>query len=294
MPTSQFVSPIDSDTDANFRAWGGQISAQLAAIGLTKTSDTGQINWSSASVAGYPGIVGYEIWAFNDTLQATNPIVFKLEYGAPGAIYPELQLTVGQGSDGAGNITGALKSNAQTIQPYVGILGSSFPSYLCYRAADGFLGVALKAGGTAYMGFCISRTNDTTGAVTGDAFNIQAGACANGEPNCSGYTICAPANLKFPASGSFSSNPQLAIWPYGLTSSYAGGSIQALPVFALAPQIQVDAKRCIALLSEVPLGTSFSLAVVGSTPRTFIQTGGCLGFLVNPNGAYGTCMLWES
>jgi hypothetical protein len=293
MPTSQFVSPIDSDTDANFRAWGGQISAQLAAVGLTKTTDTGQINWSSASVAGYPGIVGYEIWAFNDTNQATNPIVFKLGYGATSQVAPELQLTVGQGSDGAGNITGALKSNALLISAN-NTLGISYPSYMCYRAADGFLGVALKAdmqNQPAYgFGFCISRTNDTSGAVTGDAFNVQAGSMGE-SPSC--YTIAAPANAKLPANGNFLSGPQFTTWPYGLTSSYAGGSIQAQPIFALAPAIQVDAKRCIAILTEVPLGTSFSLAVVGSTPRTFIQVGGCLGLPLG-SATYGTCMLWES
>jgi hypothetical protein len=85
----------------------------------------------------------------------------------------------------------------------------------------------------------------------------------------------------------------LASWPYALLSSYAGGGIQAIPVFALAPAIQVDAKRCVALLSEVPVGTSFSLAVVGSTPRNFIQVGGCLGLLAYDTH-YGTCMLWES
>jgi hypothetical protein len=301
MPTSQFVSPIDCDTDANFQAWGGQISAQLAAIGLTKTADTGQINWASASVGSYggTGIVGYEIWAFNDANQAGNPIFFKLEYGAFGANHPELQLTVGQGSDGAGNITGTLKSNAQLLQCAT-TLSNAYPSYMCYRAADGFLGVALKAGMQGNpgngLGFCISRTNDTTGAVTGDAFNVQLGAYSDWRQETFGYTIAAPANLKFPTSGNFMLNPPLAMWPYGLTSSYAGGNIQAQPVFALAPAIQVDAKRCVALLSEVPLGTSFSLAVVGSTPRTFIQTGGCLGLLVgnqnSPN--WGTCMLWES
>jgi hypothetical protein len=294
MTTSLFVSPIDCDTDANFQAWGGQLSAQLAAIGLTKTSDTGQINWASASVGSYggTGIVGYEIWAFNDANQAGNPIFFKLEYGALGASYPELQLTVGQGSDGAGNITGTLKSNAQALQCQT-TLSNAYPSYMCYRAADGFLGVALKAGmggnpGNG-LGFCISRTNDTTGAVTGDAFNITAGGSQSGTY---GYTIAAPANLKFPANGAFMQNPQLASWPYSLFSSYAAGSIQAIPVFALAPQIQVDAKRCVAILTDVPVGTSFSLAVVGPTPRTFIQVGACLGRTAyDPH--YGTCMLWE-
>jgi hypothetical protein len=293
MTTSLFVSPIDSDTDANFQAWGGQISAQLAAIGLTKTSDTGQINWGSVSIGGF-GIVGYEIWAFNDANQAGNPIYFRLGYGAAGPSNPELQLTVGQGSDGAGNITGALKSNPLTLLGAT-LLGNAYPSYLCYRAVDGFLGVALKAGavnGSAYLGFCISRTNDTTGAVTGDAFNVTA-AGSNSYP-CTAYTIAAAANLKFPSNGSFNTNaPQLATWPYYLQSSYAAGSIQAVPIFALAPQIQVDAKRCVAILADVPIGTSFSLAVVGPTPRTFIQTGGCLGYQVNNDTHYGTCMLWE-
>ena len=73
--------PAYIDNDADFRLWGGGISAQLAAVGMVQTSDTGQANWATAVGADSP----YEVWRFNDALQATKPIFFRLRYQSAGA-----------------------------------------------------------------------------------------------------------------------------------------------------------------------------------------------------------------
>lgn len=100
--------PQQTTTDAEFRAFGSTINAQLAAMGLIQTADTGQINWVTvAKPAGANGNAGYEIWRFADALQATSPIFIKLEYGTGGiSTCPGIWVTVGRASSGAGALVG--------------------------------------------------------------------------------------------------------------------------------------------------------------------------------------------
>ncbi len=293
MTTSTFTSPMDCDTDANFRAWGSQISAQLAAVGLTQTADTGQINWTTASISGYPGIVGYEIWRFNDAAQGTTPIFIKIGYGADGAGSPRMSLIVGNASDGSGTITGTLKTNTLSLTQSIS-LGNAAPSYLSYDPAAGALGVALKiglAGSQLGTGWHISRTNDTAGNVTTDGWTVQ--ACNTPGATSSCYSQCLSANFQT-ATGNWSTSANLCTWPYVLTTSFAGGSIQAQPINALAPEIQVDAKKCCVLVAEVGAGIEFDLNVVGLTAKHFISVGGALGnIFASGGGGYATAMLWQ-
>jgi hypothetical protein len=58
--------------------------------------------------------MGYEIRQFDDTLQATAPWFIKLEFGSGTAAGdPSIWITVGTGTDGAGNLTGQVSTRAQ-------------------------------------------------------------------------------------------------------------------------------------------------------------------------------------
>src|SRR4051794_39931473 len=112
MTTTTASLTFDNSSDALFRAWASGISNALGTVGLVKTGDTGQIDFSSvARPTANSQAMGYEIWRFNDSLQATRPVYFKIEYGAGVASVagapPGIWLTVGTGSNGAGTITGA-------------------------------------------------------------------------------------------------------------------------------------------------------------------------------------------
>jgi hypothetical protein len=72
--------------DATFRAWGSGIAAQIAAMGLVQTSDTGQINWVTVARPALNTIAGYEIWRFNDALQATKPVFIRIDYGTSSPV----------------------------------------------------------------------------------------------------------------------------------------------------------------------------------------------------------------
>jgi len=88
MATDTRNLPAFSNTDAEFRTWGSGIAAALQACGLVKTSDTGQIDWATVTRPGASHTAaGYEIYRFNDSLQATKPVLIKVEYGNGTALY---------------------------------------------------------------------------------------------------------------------------------------------------------------------------------------------------------------
>lgn len=157
-------------SDATFRAWGSGISAQLAAMGLVQTGDTGQINWTTVlTPAAVSTSQGYEIWTFNDTLQATAPIYIKIEYGSgiTAAANPGLWFTFGTGSNGAGTLTGPI-STRQTLTS----TAYATNALTCYFSGDTnrfsaslfVQGVGATISNCQYFAF--ERTKDATGADT--------------------------------------------------------------------------------------------------------------------------------
>lgn len=163
--------------DAEFRAWGSTISSGLTSVGMIKTSDTGQINWTSvARPTTASESMGYEIWRFNDTLQPSAPIFFKIEYGSAsgGAGRPAIWLTVGTGSNGSGTIT-VPSGSLYRLQSW-NAAATSASTYKCYFVAgEGRLNVImfspLTTGGTHELrGFAIERAKGANNANNGEYF----------------------------------------------------------------------------------------------------------------------------
>lgn len=171
-----------NSSDANFRAWGSYISARLAAVGLVQTADTGQIDWNSVTApSGINTFQGYEIWRFNDALQASAPVYIKIEYGEGGATdNPSIKLTFGSGSNGSGTLTGTVSATYQAQgaaaqSGSVTVIGSGDTGRFCMNG--GFTGAAQGM----IFGFERSKDaagNDTTEAVLIIATNTS-GAVAN-------------------------------------------------------------------------------------------------------------------
>lgn len=84
-------------------------SDMLTALGFPKTADTGQVDWATASLTGSNTYTHYEIRRFDDEHQATKPVFMKISYGrltASSVNYPQVQITLGTGSNGSGELTG--------------------------------------------------------------------------------------------------------------------------------------------------------------------------------------------
>lgn len=159
-------------TDDEFRAWGSAISTGLAELGLVQTADTGQINWTTvARPTTTNQSMGYEIWRFNDALQTTTPVFFKLEYGSGSSTtLPGIWLTVGQASNGSGTVTVNAGSVQRRQSHVAATTANAVTSY--FSGNEGRVMVVMWAGNTSSncRYFAIERANDTSGNSTSSYF----------------------------------------------------------------------------------------------------------------------------
>lgn len=101
-------------TVANYRLYGQTWSNTFISMGLVKTADAGQVNWSTvADIPPTNSTRDYEVWRFADAAQATAPIFIKTTYsGSTSARHIGFQC--GNGSDGNGNILNPVVADLNT------------------------------------------------------------------------------------------------------------------------------------------------------------------------------------
>ena len=160
-------------TNAQFRAWGLAYAAKWASMGLIQTADAGQIDWVAVATPGVANTAaGFEVWKFNDALQATAPIYMKIEYGSGGAAADgSLWFTLGNGY--AGGLLGVLSLRKQVQCTATAGVIAHYWSGDTNRLAVAPLGAAANTS----MFISIERTVDSTGVVTSEgALLIRMGA----------------------------------------------------------------------------------------------------------------------
>lgn len=174
-----FNAILSNSTTERFLGWAHGLSQALADVGMVKVETPGQIDWSTvvAPVGSWVS-AGFEIWRFDDTLQAAAPIFFKVEYGTSYSnSLPGLMLTVGKGASGAdilspfvaqarvGNAAGG--GSAATIASTSDV--SSCPGRACVAVV---LGHSPASGSVVLPAFIIDRSRDNGGLATGDGLVI--------------------------------------------------------------------------------------------------------------------------
>jgi hypothetical protein len=110
----------------------------------------------------------FEIWKMNDTLQATMPIIVRLDYGVTANSGPWIRATTTTSTDGAGN-AGSVTTGIQDVSNNGSANQSTtaFPSYMSgsiNRINGAFWEPANTSGKGAF--FNIERSHDTTGNDT--------------------------------------------------------------------------------------------------------------------------------
>lgn len=298
---------------AGFQAWITEMTTELTAVGLTQTADTGQINPATVALPGSANtIAGSQIWRFNDTLQATSPVFLKIEYGTGGAIttVPLIILSIGQGSNGSGTLTGTVSARvACTAGNALNSAVANAPSFWVYNPTYGVLACAWKFGinsstvaSTVPMaGFIIERSCDTSGNATGDAVslittsNSAVGSAVVG--NCiQTYSYLASA-LTTPATPTAALNSWSAFWPMNPASSAVGANNQVMPRFHSTPNIQLSGTSGVCLASEFSMASTFPAALIGVTSKTYIALGNFFGVsnLIAQTGgqAMAGYVLWQ-
>jgi hypothetical protein len=151
--------------------------------GWVVTADAGQ-TLPSALVA--PTAInqprGYRIYKMNDALQATFPIVMRVDYAsssnAPNAF--GVYLTFGTGSNGSGTITGVALANLQVAQPQT---TASFPMNNYASAAPNRFCFGCGVNNSSFTYFFVltlERSKDASGNDSGDGLILVYGPAGSG------------------------------------------------------------------------------------------------------------------
>jgi hypothetical protein len=264
-----FSDNYEMNTDAHFRLWGLKLSLAIQACGLVMTADAGQINWATVTVAAASTSAGYEIYRFNDALQATAPVFIRFDYGTGMYGQAGFWFTVGSGSNGAGTITG---------NPVASDKGEHY--------ANGS-NATIVSGGTSWIAIClgtviqysytivilIERTHDGAGADTAEGVMVvsrlgtvqaqwlwlPASGRAQTETNF---------GVMMPQIGGSSSGSYVAIYPFFISKG-----IYCFPMMG----------ALIGSSTNFTAGVTFALTYYGAS-HTYIPIATALGITV-PRGA---------
>jgi hypothetical protein len=159
----------------------------LLAVGLTKTADTGQLDLSSAgptvTLSSANHDYGYSIFQFTDSYQSTYPIFVKVRYTNDSMASTTqrviLRVEVGEGTDGAGNLTGKTNTRVQTdSQSTTTNAGTFSTNNICFYDGTLVLTTAVIATsgiipGNQYRFVAIGRRKDMSGSYTKGSYKVM-------------------------------------------------------------------------------------------------------------------------
>jgi hypothetical protein len=184
------ITPLPPQSDTtNLRLWAAGLHNALIAAGWVNTSDTGQT--APAALTGGIGLGGFEIFHPTDTLQGTAPFFVKLGYGSITGSdnRPAVYVSIGQGTDGAGNLTGNF-TNVFKLGTQFGPSTTPYNCYFCGSTNRFNVSLWSDPGFNAYdnITFSIERTKDATGADTADGIIIHGQGTGSGTSFNSGFS----------------------------------------------------------------------------------------------------------
>lgn len=316
MATYSTNTTVANTSSTTFQAWVNEIyDALVTECGLSQTADTGQMaNPCTTSIPGAANTsAGYYVFEFNDTLNSSYPVVIKLEFGTAAATTDlQMWITVGTGSNGSGTING-------TVMTRVAVCGGAAPSststnYVsryCYNSTQGFLGMAFKIGSTGTStnatmgGFLLFRSVNSSGDTTGDSVMLltpsstATGSTTDGNMQVLSYNLSA-AYLN---SNPIASTLYWGFIPFSSTGTLEGSAGQIFPVFqwngsSTVPGYGITSAAALALISEISIGSTVTVTVLGSVSLTYISVGSPVGTssltgIGYSATSYTMLMLWE-
>lgn len=261
--------PFSIASDSAFRAWVSAVINALATVNpsiLYQTDDTGQLDPATITVpAGTSTMAGYVIFKFDDGLA---PIYLKLYFGKGStSSTPFMGIVVSSGTDGAGNSTGTMFSPAAISGS---TSGNSLPIYVC--AIQGFLAINIAANGSRTPGtnlfaIAVSRSADESGNPT--EVGVHGLLCTFAD----GLTFWCSSYGGASRFSQTNSSYVTVVSVYNQTSLAFAGKVKPMPIYALAPDVQVAFGMCGLRTSDVALNSEFKVAMVGATPRNFKDIG---------------------
>jgi hypothetical protein len=299
MATESWSTRVRHDSDAEFRLWGSELSAKLAAVGLVQTADTGQIDWTTVTRAGISSDAGYEIWRLNDGV--TPEVYFKVFYGTHASTSnPRIRIASGTGTNGTGGLTGTLSSTYNVNGSGSQTTNTARQSYMV--KAPGIFAFEWKVGASSSTGcFIFCRTCDADGDPDGEgAMQHWGGGSTSGEGR---NFIRYSATPSFPLGRVVSNQVNVASMAICLNVGARGetatddGDIQVSLCWTTLPKVVPLAYILGVLSGELSPGGTFQARTVGSTLRTFLvltNNAGPPSPLGSSNtGGMNFAILWE-
>ncbi|MEN5208035.1 hypothetical protein ABE493_07915 [Stenotrophomonas terrae] len=279
-------------SDANFRAFVSEVESLLAACGLVRTTDTGQINSATVALPSVATFAGYSVWRFNDPLQSAAPVFLKFQFGVGASTNRyATTLQIGKETDGAGNLVAATSTAVISSVPGT---ASSTASTTCYAThSAGFFAISFGLGyyPAAYTGCCdwiVERVNDNTGAATAEGV-VVVGPSANGQRALAPQSVVA----RYLPSFSLTTGGALGFVPFAVNDSKVGLSPQLPLHFVPLPKWRPLVGTASNIAGEVTEGQTFEATLVGTVPRTYIGLGGAFGCTAGTSPTTHTAVLWE-
>jgi hypothetical protein len=285
MTTATTTVIMSNSSNANFRAWGSWMSSTLTTLGFPKTADTGQVDWTTVTAPGAGSTSsGYEIRTFNDSLQSTSAVYFKLEWGSgTNASTPQMWITVGSGSDGAGTITGSATVARATITNGAFVATSSLttPSYaFADSAGTGFAFAMWPSGDTSSNAgwvFGLERWRDSSGSALSAGVTCYQ-SCSGNSAGTAAFqrTICylGGATQASGATTMLVLVPNTSYTNAAFFTASQGTTLYPQPVWSAWHQRLYGPSQLFLALgqSDVSSGSTFSVNHYG-TSRTFLSLG---------------------
>jgi hypothetical protein len=297
------------------------VSGGIAGALTITTPGTGYIVGEQLTVAGIGAGTGAN-WTAT-ALSSGNPVIFRLDFGAQSAnTTPQMWINVGAGTNGSGTIAGTSPTSKMAqVACMSGSVPSSlvtpYTSWFVYNSTYGVCSAILKQnslGATSanFGGFLLARSNDSAGSPTANSISLvanasttagTASAAAGGQQQNmtwsagAGSTVWGLSNA-FCAGGVQYQNSG-AVGPWGLTSTLEAGTAFVFPIMVYDPVIKYSAYMGNVMLLDVAVGSTFSTAIIGATPLTFLNFGNGFGFSGPLGGGGGngnnvcSCVLYQ-
>ena len=251
-------------------------------------------NMVSAGAAAGGGSSGF---AFVQQLtSAAAPILIKLEFGSSSATtQPQMWISIGtswtsNGTLGAAQIGAVIARVAVNCASAIGNVSTPYTSRFCYNASLSFLGLVFKTGGygttnCSYGGFFVYRTSNAGGSATNNAIclitNSISSTGSSGNYSAQQCMSCT-ANAVYPALTTAATIGWLSVGygynsgnstPYNVSTTLEGGFVFVFPTLTIDPGFRLSAVVGLVMPADIPVGNTFSAAIIGSTPITFLSVG---------------------
>jgi hypothetical protein len=287
---------LTSEITAQMRAEMTSVDTLVTNAGWVQTSDTGQLNISTAvwtSVSSY--VYGSRLYYFNDSQNITFPVILRVIFGNNSGIHFQITCEVGYATDGAGNLMGwkyafpyAVK-DASILQADWWTAGSN--SIATWGEGYSFFH---KNQGTAndkgvWLGFH-REFDDSTGAPkTGGNYTFYVKGPA------ASYSVVAFSVVRTMGLVYNSSNAaNFCMVPHDRTTSWSINNADIYRHYHPYPLIAPSGAFCTYLSPDIQTNTTFSTQLLtGGSARTFLAMPITRASVTGLNSVHRLAVLWE-